>query len=240
MKGLVGCLFLVFIAASCGDSEKKEVKDVIQDISSVEPSEETVNEENDEPDDLVMAEETKPKKFTIEDYASLDTRQKLSIQFGREHLVDGESWYAEGTVKFEHTILNNPLDTVVVKFCWRESNRDSLSFVEVNHLVYNEEYEVQNKQVVYSNSGVYLGMPLTELHDWNGANVNFSGFGWDYAGGVFKSEGKLKDEVFGLTLDIDYTTANTGYYGDMELNSGVDSVRNAPIFVGQLMLSPSN
>lgn len=50
-------------------------------------------------------------------------------------------------------------------------------------------------------SGVKLGMTTDELEALNGKSFTFSGFGWDYGGGIISwNKGKLEDAKMGITL----------------------------------------
>ncbi len=198
--------------------------------------EESIEEPLDIPE---VPEEPKELVFnTIEDYAQLRTKEELIAAFGKENIKNGTSWYAEGTVQLKHSIVTNPKNKHIVKYLWDEKNSKKLNSIEINYFDWSEDYEVQGTQKILSNCGFYTGMPINDLKKWNGADFNFSGFGWDYEGGVFvKEESRLSTcpvtIQLGLKHDGNLDLAE-GLYGDQELSTSNEAVKKAPIIVERL------
>ena len=175
---------------------------------------------------------------TIEDYAQLKTKEEIISTFGKENIKNGSSWYAEGTVQLKHTVVTNPKNKHIVKYVWNEENPKKLSSIEINYFDWDENFEVKGTQKVLSACGLYTGMSINDLRKWNGADFNFSGFGWDYEGGVFVTpKSRLStcpvNIKLGLKLDGNLDLAE-GLYGDQELSTSLEMVRKAPIIVDKL------
>ena len=175
---------------------------------------------------------------TIEDYAQLKTKEEIIAAFGKESIKSGTSWYAEGTVQLKHTVVRNPKNKHIVKYVWNEENPKKLSSIEINYFDWNEDFEVKGTQKVLSACGFYTGMPINELRKWNGADFNFSGFGWDYEGGVFATPKSRLSSCpvtikLGLKLDGNMDGLD-GLYGDQELNTSDESVKKAPIIIEKI------
>lgn len=175
---------------------------------------------------------------TIEDYAQLKTKEEIIAAFGKESIKNGTSWYAEGTVQLKHTVVRNPKNKHIVKYVWNEENPKKLSSIEINYFDWNEDFEVKGTQKVLSACGFYTGMPINELRKWNGADFNFSGFGWDYEGGVFATPKSRLSSCpvtikLGLKLDGNMDGLD-GLYGDQELNTSDESVKKAPIIIEKI------
>ncbi len=175
---------------------------------------------------------------TIEDYAQLKTKEEIITAFGKENCKSGTSWYAEGTVQLKHTVVTNPKNKHIVKYVWKEENPKKLGSIEINYFDWNEDYEVKGTQKVLSACGFYTGMSINELRKWNGADFTFSGFGWDYEGGVFVTPKSRLSTCpvsikLGLKLDGNMDVAD-GFYGDTELNTSDPLVKTAPIIVEKI------
>ena len=79
-----------------------------------------------------------------------------------------------------------------------------------------------------------------ELREWNEADIKFSGFGWDYAGGIFVEEGsKLAESNVELTLINNQDKSNEGFefmLGDVELSTTDERLTDAPVLVEMFSL----
>lgn len=199
------------------------------------PSNNTTEVNNDSANVEVVEEATLNFEY-FEDYAALTTKTKLYEHFTEDQLRDDTTWYAEGTVMRMSTVLKDGERTI--NFVWAEDDNESLENIEAHAQLWSEDWSATSRQAMPSQCGITLGASLAELVEWNGAAVHFSGFGWDYAGGIFELPeygGKLLDCETGIRLDMDYSDESqdwTHLYGDMELNSEMDGILDAPIFVG--------
>jgi hypothetical protein len=183
-------------------------------------------DENSEDMNLVFA--------TLEDYAILDTKDMLIEAFGTENIVDGTSWYGEGSMELNHSVLTNPNNGHIIKYVWQEENPNKLSFLEVYGNIRNADYEVIGTQKIETACGLYTGMTIKEMKKWNGADFEFSGFGWDFGGMVRQAEGsKFLNCNLSLTLDLKYqpdpSDEYNQLYGDTDLSTSNEVAFNAPI-----------
>ncbi len=183
-----------------------------------------------------IVEEDPQIEFNVfEDYAQLRTKQDLIDAFGKENIKHGSSWYAEGTVESKHTIIRNPANGHRIKYLWDEENPAKLSSIEASYFEYNENYEILSKQKIPSSCGLYTGMSINDLRKWTDEDFNFSGFGWDYEGGVFVMPGtKLSKCPVSIKLTLEHHDNMDQFdelYGDIELSTDNKLVRKAPIVV---------
>ena len=225
--------FLAFTALTllfaCGGSEETNSE------------EHTSNETDTTAVDSSLVEDEGPAIEFFEDYATFKTKDAIYEQFGEENLEDDTAWYAEGTVMLMSTILNDPETGNRIKYVFEEENPEKVNFIEAFNIKWSPDFENQGTQKVKSSEGLYTGMPLTELIEWNeGKHFEFSGIGWDYAGGVFGTNGtKLEKSAVRLTLYME----DSGYenylhlLGDVSFNTDAKEVEGAPIVIGTMTLS---
>lgn len=233
---------------ACGDSGKN-AEDIEQEYASETstPSKETETtpEQVEETTDITEEETVVPTNFEyFEDFASLDTKTKLYETFGEENLEDGSAWFAEGTVEFQTTTLTDPNTLNVYYYMWEQDDNETLSFIEASGFIWDENYEVARRQVIESKEGIFTGMSLKDLHAWNeGVDFGFSGFGWDYEGGIFTEEGsKIGEMNLQVKLGLeDYTGQDANdLMGDMELSTSDEGILDAPIIIDRLTIYAGN
>ena len=88
--------------------------------------------------------------------------------------------------------------------------------------------------------GVRVGTLLTELERVAGHVLEFSGFGWDYGGGLSWTEG---DRSIGLRLDADFADARLqpseqdGIFGDRVVRSDHPTIRRLHVRVDEMSQS---
>lgn len=192
--------------------------------------------------DQIIEEDAQIEFNVFEDYAQLRTKQELIDAFGKENVKHGSSWYAEGTVELKHTIIKNPANGHRIKYLWDQDKPTKLSTIEASLYEYDENYEIINKQEVRTNCGVYTGMTINELRAWNGEDFNFSGFGWDYEGGIFAEAGtRISKCPVGFKLTMEYNEGTTEEFrsllGDIELTTKNELVKRAPIVINLMTYS---
>ncbi len=181
---------------------------------------------------------------TVDDYGQIGSKEQLISEFGEENLVDGESWYAEGTVRFDNTVLTNPENGQVIKYIWKEDGNTLLN-IEVNYYIFDENFSILGTQAISCECGVSTGMSLQDLREWNGTDFRFFGFGWDYAGGIFQDEGTRITECpteFGLSFDMEIELPEEygGMYGDQVFSTSDEITQGAPILVDMLTYYPAD
>lgn len=201
----------------------------LESVNKVEAVEESTTNNPAESKKLDLA------SMTFEDYFALDSKEKITSIFDKENCKEGTSFYEEGTVSYKHTVVTNPATTHEIKYVWDENG--TLAFVEANYKKYDEDFNEIGIQMLKSECGVHLGMKLTELEQWNGKPISFSGFGWDYGGTIMKgTDSKLANCPINMMLGIDYSprTSNT-IMGDTILTSSDKTVQQTPIYVSSFI-----
>lgn len=178
--------------------------------------------------------------YIIEDYSKLKTRSEIENVFGKENMEDGISWYAEGTVEKKHIFVSNPDNGHIVKYLLDDDN-NSVDWSEYSYRVYDEDFVVIQTQKIESNQGIYTGMMLKDLFEWNEKEeIRFSGFDWDYHGTVHSGEqnqnpqSKLALTGYSLEMDRKESDIEDDFSGDMTLSTNTKKVLNANILVGNI------
>ena len=78
----------------------------------------------------------------------------------------------------------------------------------------------------HTTNGIKMGTPLNELLRINGKPVNFSGFGWDYGGGIISLHGGALDKSsVRFNLNIADPVDDQSVYGDTELNTDMPAIK---------------
>ena len=231
MKKL-SAIFIPFIIFSCGGSDENQTTETA-DNENIEASDTLLS-------DTLVEEVTNELTFEyFEDYAQLKTKTEIYDEFGADNLEDEVAWYAEGTVKLECTYLKNPENDHFVKFVFDEENPEKLNFIETHYMMYDEDFNSTGKQTIKTKCGTFTGMTLNELREWNGDEFEFSGFGWDYGGGIMPETGsEIEKCKVMMTLDYDYNDEDQDLYssllGDMIFKSDNENAAKAPIFIGAM------
>ena len=234
---IVTFALLSLLLFSCGGDTDIEADNVIVDEVAVE---EGVVE--DQIDPTIEDEVIENVYSTVEDYAQIASKEQLVSEFEEENLVDGESWYAEGTVRIESTLLTNPENGHVINYLWEEDG-STLSFIEANYYLMDEDYFIHGTQVIPSESGLSTGMNLDELVEWNGDDFSFYGFGWDYEGGIFADSasrfaGCPVQVKLTFDLEIEIPEEYRGMYSDGIFNTADDIAQDAPVLLDILTYWP--
>ncbi|MFT5602024.1 MAG: hypothetical protein ACI9N1_002274 [Flavobacteriales bacterium] len=243
MKNITTLIIATTLLSSCGETTTTDNKEdkkstEIQNVSTDTNVETKVVVESDVEIKDVPAIPDVFDYSKIEHYAVFDTKAKLIENFGSENIEDGSTWYGEGSLELQHSVVTNPSNSHIVKYVWSEKDPTKLSMIEVYYEKMNKDYEIIGKQGLSSECGVFTGMTLAQLKEWNGADVEFYGFGWDFGGGVVRKEGsKITDCGISFTMGLDYGDDMSKYNdlsGDVTLSSSDAKVMEAPIFVSQI------
>jgi hypothetical protein len=217
---LVGCF-------SCGESE------------SIDP---TINQNQSEDSTITVMDtseisqpidENKPTYEYFEDYIAITTRTELEEVFG-DYLTHDTVWYNEGTERRSISKLDHPETGHKLTYFWQEDNPEQVGDIEVYYHQYDENWEPTGHLELASETGIYLGMPMKELREWNGKPFDFSGFGWDFGGGVLSDDGKLGTIDFSVFLLMGEEVTAEEYdalVGDMIFSSEDEAAQTAPIYI---------
>lgn len=119
-------------------------------------------------------------------------------------------------------------DTIAVTKVYPDSTHEFI--VYWNDSFYHKKIEMVRCYMAgapyHSASGIKLGTTLTELLKINGKPISFSGFGWDYGGGVGTfGGGTLESSNLRFTLDVGEGVSEDSLFGDRELNSEMPVVK---------------
>jgi hypothetical protein len=226
MKNYIYLLSLSIFFLACGEPKMQKEINVEESVKQIENT-------------IAIEVEIEEKEFnSIEDYGTIKNKQQLINEFGEENLIEDTSWYAEGEVMKLSTSLINPKNKHVIKYIWEDDNKTT-GWIEAYYYVRSKDYNVLSTQKIETACGVYLGMPLNDLREWNGVDFRFSGFGWDYAGHVFPdSASKLAVCPVGIELSMEHSEGDefNELWGDIELRADDENVQNAPIIIDKLTL----
>lgn len=231
MKKLILGLSMLALLASCTAETKTEV--------NTPKVEETDSTENAQDTEVIEAAEVTQENMKFEDYKNFENRAKLIEFFGEENLENGTSWYGEGTMQYPHTLVTNPKTGHVVKILWNEADTNTINFIEAHYKIYDKDYQLKGNQNLQTKTGLSLGMSLKDLVTWNdGEKVEFSGFAWDFHGGVHAAkESKIAMSEFSLTMDYSGDgMMPEGFAGDVTLSSNDKKVMDAPIVLGTITM----
>ena len=135
----------------------------------------------------------------LEDLLKIKNEAGLKAKFGEEHISYDTIWGPEGSFTMGTYIDKGTNDEVEIY--WEDSlGRSGIASASV-HAQWKENGDYDYKSKWISASGVKLGMTTDELEKLNGKPFTFSGFGWDYGGGVMSwKDGKLEKFGVGVTL----------------------------------------
>ncbi|PIE51782.1 hypothetical protein CSA37_07210 [Candidatus Fermentibacteria bacterium] len=225
MKTLLAVM-LVFLFNACG---KEAVETAVNEISN----------ENSEKAESAESENT--AYSTIEDYAAFSTRDQLIAAFEKDCLMHGERWYNEGTVMHEVTKVTNPDNGQEVIYIWNSDG--SILRIEADFYLYDRDYEIAGTQKISCRAGVFTGMSLAELKEWNGDDFDFLGFGWDNEGFILPAEGSgIEGITVQIQLSLEQPIESFDEYenlvGDVILNTSDENVMQVPVVVSRLTYTP--
>lgn len=175
----------------------------------------------------------------IEDYTFLQSKTDLIEVFGSDNVIDDTIWLAEGTVQKFVSRVTNPIQNHSLIYYWSD-REDSSAWLEAEFYKWSDQFEVMNTQTIKSQTGLYTGMSLEELREWNEGIIHFAGFGWDYSGNVFPS---VNDNLSKTNITIRLINKQEEYegfdfiIGDVALDSDDVRMKEAPIVVETLSLN---
>lgn len=226
MRNTIFVLFFSIGCISCNGDESQQITDEVSPVDTVSLETDLQN------DTLPIADET-PSYSSFEDYMKITTRAELEAAFG-DHIKDDTLWYNEGTERRLVSKINNPKNGQQLTFVWQEENPNLVGDIEAHYHQYDDDFQPLENQELTSEKGVYLGMPMQKLKEWNKKPFDFSGFGWDFGGGVLSDDGQLGTCDFSIFLMMDENApaeVYAGLTGDRIFSSDDEAVQNAPIYI---------
>jgi len=151
--------------------------------------------------------------------------------------------FGDSLVKDERICGAECMDSVDVTFVYPNSVKEFV--VYWNDSAYHKSIAFIRSYTANSPyhtvEGIKLGTTLKEVLQLNGKPITFSGFGWDYGGGVGSlNGGNLERSNIKFNLDLpDNPGGDESVYGDTELNTDMPSVKKLldKILVSEFFLS---
>ncbi len=159
----------------------------------------------------------------LEDLLKIKDETELKSKFGKDHISYDTIWGAEGSYTMGSYIDKGTNDEVQI--FWFDSLERSMIASASIHAKWNDNGTYNYSSKWMSVTGIKLGLTTDELEKLNGKTFTFSGFGWDYGGGIMSwNDGKLSTFEVGVTLvesedhEISETEMNE-ILGDQEVKS---------------------
>jgi hypothetical protein len=135
----------------------------------------------------------------LEDLLALNSEAQLKTMYGASRVTWDTIWGAEGMFEMGTFLDKGTKDEVHI--FWGDEHRGSGVLSAGVETYYDKRGNADYSNKWSSATGIRLGMTTDELERLNGKPFAFSGFGWDYGGGVMDwNNGKLQDEAVGVTL----------------------------------------
>lgn len=179
-----------FLVLSCGASEASdENKDSGKEEKTHDSAKLTTSQENESE---IKTSNAAEDNFSLESLLDINSAADLKNRYPDAEIIEREQWFAEGTVKKILTVLY-PDTKKELSFIWiDEEAKKGLSSITVD----TKGSPWMTKQ------GIMIGTTVAELEALNGMPFNFSGFGWDYAGGCNFKGGALDYDELNIILDL--------------------------------------
>jgi hypothetical protein len=134
----------------------------------------------------------------IEDLLTIKDENELKSKFG-DHVSYDTIWGAEGNYTMGTYLDQGTVDEVQI--WWNDSLHRSKVGTVVITAWNNEDGKYNYNSKWSSKTGVHLGMTTSELEELNKKGFSFSGFDWDFGGGVMGwNNGKIEYRKVGVTL----------------------------------------
>jgi hypothetical protein len=176
IKVLSAVLFALIFSVSCSDSAGKPKNDSL------------------------VYDETRPGgENHLEDLLKIKDEVELKSKFGAGHVSYDTIWGAEGNYTMGSYIDKGTKDEVEIYWSDSAGRAGLITAMAKAYYDASGNYIFDNKWS--SATGVHIGSTTDELEKLNGKPFVFSGFGWDYGGGIRDwNKGKLEDAGVGVEL----------------------------------------
>ena len=237
-KNFLYLSLLTLVLVACRESQP--TKEVI--IDQIAESNQVIETAIEAVEDVV--EEVAKIDFSkFDHYGTVLTKTDLIAKFGGENIVDNTSWYGEGSIEKQSSAATNPDNGHIVKFIWGD-DKVTTGWIESSYYNWGSDYEIKAHQLIETENGLRLGMSLADLVVWNEADFEYSGFGWDFAGGIKREEGsKITNSNILLTLMDDQDIKDSKWdfmIGDVTLKNEDKYLKDAPVLIEQMTLFIDN
>lgn len=218
---------LSLIISSCGDKKEKPSENKVEENSNNTTAAENIKEDTIVESIKRDVELVPTGTIPLESILNYVNEDELKQSFGADNVSRGRKHYQESSETYIVTkLFAGSNDEITITW------NDTLNVSGILSIICStKEGKWKTKQ------GLYVGMPMNEAVAINEAPLTFSGFGWDFGGNVYGyNDGKIKDVRLELFLPVDGEEFN-GLWGDVELKTDMENVKNAPIHVSQIRIS---
>ena len=187
-----------------------------------------------------------PKSFEIfyaEDMLQFSSHEWLVSVFGEENVK--KDTVECGEPEKELCTVLFPGSNSQTIFIWKDKqNFMDISFIIVGGILAEQEknstYKVIEQNKWHSRTGVFLGMPLSELIKVNNNHINLYGWQTEYPGFVSnESKGNLDFSKIGIELDCLDCREDKYYTENGMINSASLLADKKRIYVSKLILIPT-
>jgi hypothetical protein len=166
--------------------------------------------------------------FPLDSLLEFSSEEALQKAFG-ENVKRSIGYMPEGTGQYPNTILF-PGTEREVEFIWN----DTLNFSQIHSIHISREGSPWKTL-----EGITIGTTLKELEKLNGKAFIFSGFGWDYAGGVNWDHGDMAPRQVLVSLELPADIISNEFeplMGDHDIISDSDLAQKANPVVAAIVL----
>lgn len=125
--------------------------------------------------------------FCLENLLLINSEERLQESYGYDKVSYDTLWGAEGFFSMGTILRTDSLSHIEIT--WKNPGVKA-GIISATLVSESDWYgDTSARGDWRSCSGVYLGMSVNDLQKLNGRPFTFSGFGWDYAGGVISWNG---------------------------------------------------
>ena len=141
---------------------------------------------------VIQEETVQENVYTVEEIYRLAEAKSIEDTFAEEDLLETKQWIEEGSMEVV-TLKVYPNTPKELLINYTDINKSIVHSIEV--YAYDSPWK--------SETGIYMGMPLSELEALNKKSLRFYGYEWDYAGAVDFEKGALASEILFVYLGTD-------------------------------------
>jgi hypothetical protein len=163
----------------------------------------------------------KEKEPCLEDILDLKSEEDLIKKYGKESVSDDTIWGAEGYFTLGTHLRTDEYAHIEILWADSTGKKGMISATLVSDADYYAEKLQAGKWK--SCTGAYLGMSTDDLQKLNGRPFKFSGFGWDYGGGVISWEDGTLDKK-GMAVQL-----SEGASGDLTTEESNQVLGDVPV-----------
>ena len=174
---------------------------------------------------------------SLEKYAEYDTKEKLYAAFGEENIRE-ETWTPKNGDTHRASELTDPRNGKVYNYVWSKDGK-SLYMIEAYYRVSSKanKNKERQRQIIDFRNGIYTGMTVANLEEWNGAPFAFSGLKRDKGG--FVNFGKFADKRIIVRLGFDKSISSevpASIKNSEFVTSNATALDDLPLFVDYIAL----